>query len=118
MGSSKTWTIILAIILIFLWIKYSSLKEKNEQLSDLVAEYQYALEQANENIEGANSIIEDAQGYAWSSYEDMGYALENLYTVDTIFDPGRSSFFIPGLSFPKAPLIKVPMLPHIDIPGF
>ena len=112
------WVIILLIALVFLWVKYSSLKKEDAELSDLVAEYQYALEQANENIEEINSVIEDAQLYAWSSYEDMGYALENLYTVDTISDPSRNTFFIPSFSFPKAPSLKVPILPHIDIPDF
>ena len=84
MGSSKTLAIILTVAFIFLWTKYSSLKEDNEQLSDSLAEYQYALEQANDNIEEANSVIEEAQSNAWSSYEDMGSALDNLDTVDTI----------------------------------
>jgi hypothetical protein len=29
----------------------------------------------------ANTNIEDAKGYAWGNYYDMGYALENLETV-------------------------------------
>ncbi len=46
-----------------------------------------ALEEANSNIEEANSNIEDAQGYAWSNYQEMGEALENLTTVDTVAEP-------------------------------
>lgn len=87
MGSSKAWAIILLVAFIFLWTKYSSLKEENKQLSGLMEEYQYALSQANQNIEEANSIIEDAQSYAWSTYQEMGDALDNLYTVDTVQEP-------------------------------
>lgn len=34
-----------------------------------------------ESLEQANSNIEDAKGYAWNSYEEMGEALDNLETV-------------------------------------
>ena len=37
--------------------------------------YQNALDEANSNIE-------DAQSYAWSSYDEMGDALDNLTTVN------------------------------------
>ena len=68
-------------------MKYNNLKENNITLSSQLDEYQYALDQANANIEDANSIIEDAQGYAWSSYQEMGEALDDLQTVDTILEP-------------------------------
>lgn len=83
--------IILIFIVIFSVIKISNLnKEKNNlenELSyceDAIDEANDNLEQANNNIEELNSIIEDAQSYAWSSYGEMGEALENLYTLDTI----------------------------------
>ncbi len=78
---------ILLIILIFGWLKYNNLKEENATLTNRVDAYQSALQQANENIDEANSIIEDAQNYAWSSYEEMGNALDNLTTVDTVSEP-------------------------------
>lgn len=78
---------ILLAIFIFGWFKYNSLEEKNSVLTDHVSAYQYALNEANENIDEANSIIEDAQGYAWSSYEEMGDVLDNLTTVDTVSEP-------------------------------
>ena len=77
----------LLFILIFGLVKYNNLKENNITLSSQLDEYQYALDQANANIEDANSIIEDAQGYAWSSYQEMGEALDDLQTVDTILEP-------------------------------
>ena len=55
---------------------------------DLIYEYRSALSEANDNIEEANSVIEEAQWHAWSDYYDMGYALDNLYTVDTVDGPG------------------------------
>ena len=83
----KILSVILLIILIFIWARYKDLKRETAESADLVDEYQYALEQANENIDEANSIIEDAQGYAWSSYEEMGDILDNLTTVDNVLEP-------------------------------
>ena len=86
-GKYKILFFAFLIILIFGWLKYNNLKEKNKTLVDQVDVYQYALDQANENIDEANSIIENAQNYAWSSYEEMGDILSNLTTVDTISEP-------------------------------
>jgi len=90
--NSYKGTIIVVILIagIWIWSLYGDIKElKNENfyLQDSLSSYQYALEEANNNIDEANSIIEDAQNYAWANYEEMGYALENLYTVDTISEP-------------------------------
>ena len=63
------------------------LQAENSYLENRISDYESSLEEANSQIEEANSMIEDAQGYAWSSYEDMGYALDNLSTVDTIPEP-------------------------------
>lgn len=78
---------ILIGVIVFGFIQFNKNNKKIERLTDLISEYQYALNQANENIEEANSIIEDAQNYAWSSYQEMGEALDNLYIVDTVFEP-------------------------------
>lgn len=83
----KIMFFILLAVLLFGWLKYNNLKEEHTILLDEVDEYQYALSQANQNIEEANSIIEDAQSYAWSTYQEMGEALDNLYPVDTIPEP-------------------------------
>jgi hypothetical protein len=50
------------------------LKNELEEVQDELYAHEDALYQAN-------SSIEDAQSYAWSSYEEMGYALDNLETV-------------------------------------
>ena len=86
-SSYKIIAIILAILLFFSYTNSHSLGKKNIILEDRLSEYQSALSEANDNIEEANSTIEDARGYAWSSYHDMGSALENLSTVDTVQEP-------------------------------
>lgn len=58
-----------------------------DHLQTRLSNYEDALSQANDNISEANSAIEEAQGYAWSSYEEMGGALENLQTVDEVSTP-------------------------------
>lgn len=66
---------------------YYSLQEENDQLQNQIQDYQDKLSEANGNIEEANSNIEDAKGYAWNNYYDMGYALDDLDTVDTVPEP-------------------------------
>lgn len=56
-------------------------------MEDSLSDYKYALEDANRVIEDLNYMIEDAQGNAWGSYEDMGYALDSMYTRDTVDEP-------------------------------
>ena len=90
MENNKKYSYIIAILIVVLLIlgqKYKTLKSENEDLTSLVDDYDYSLTQANDNIEEANSMLEDAQGYAWSSYDEMGQALENLTTVDTVRRP-------------------------------
>lgn len=86
--------IILVIISGSLWFENQDLRENNESLASQVDnletkinDYSYALEEANSNIEQANSSIDDASSYAWSTYEEMGYALDNLEAVDIISEP-------------------------------
>jgi len=50
-------------------------------------EYKNALEEANNNIDEANSMIEEAKWYSWERYEEMGDALDSLYTIDTVSEP-------------------------------
>lgn len=83
----KIAAIILLIIIFFLNFEYKQSQRQNRILKDQLSEYQDALNQANDNIEEANSIIEGAQSSAWSSYDDMGDALDNLSTVDTVSEP-------------------------------
>ena len=52
-----------------------------------IAKWKTALGEANETIEKLNSSIEDAQGYAGSSYSEMSDALENLEKGETVDEP-------------------------------
>lgn len=68
--------------------------EYEEYYEDAVAQcevvrddYRMALRDAEESIEFANDQINDAQGYAWADYEDMGYMLESLEEVEEADDP-------------------------------
>ena len=49
---------------------------------DIYEETYDDLNRYEEALEMANSNIDEAKGYAWSSYEDMGYALDALDTVE------------------------------------
>lgn len=76
MKNNNGWFfIVLIILLIWFWRDHRNLENKLEETQDELYEYQYALGQANSNIE-------DARWYAWESYDDMGYALENLETIE------------------------------------
>ncbi|MBI2448623.1 hypothetical protein HYV44_03680 [Candidatus Microgenomates bacterium] len=93
MEQKKETTIIIVIVLIagiWLWSSHntiSDLQSQNSSLEDTIDEYRSALSEANDNIEQANSIIEDAKWYTWESYDDMGYALDSMDTVDTVSEP-------------------------------
>jgi hypothetical protein len=78
---------IFIIALLILGQKYKDTKAQKQYLESIVDDYSYALSRANDNIEEANSMIEDAQSYIWSDYEEMRYALDSLETVDTISEP-------------------------------
>ncbi len=87
-------TIVLVVIIFIQLGRINNLQEANQEwqdevytLEDLNDDYSDALDEANTNIEQANSSIENAQYYAWETYEDMGYALENLETVETVDEP-------------------------------
>ena len=72
---NNTWLYISLIALsILFWRGQHNLRGQLELSRDELSSCEDYLDQANSNIE-------DAQSYAWSSYEEMGYALDNLETV-------------------------------------
>jgi peptidoglycan hydrolase CwlO-like protein len=101
MDKEKELKTIIGVIIVIavIWISqnYTAINNLEEEKAGIeaqveeceykVIDYQGALEEANNNIEDANSQIEEAQEYAWSSYDDMGYVLDDLYTVETIDKP-------------------------------
>lgn len=68
------WVAVLVVVIITLWVK---LDNRNERISELEDEFDYCAQQ----VSYANDAISEAKGYAWSDYEDMGYALDNLEEV-------------------------------------
>ncbi len=88
---------VIVIALLWVWQNYKVINKlekdityaesQTEECEYELRDYQDALEEANNSIEEANSQIEDAQYTAWSSYDDMGEFLENLYTVETVNEP-------------------------------
>lgn len=93
MEEKQSKTIIFIILLVagvLLWRNHNTIVAQQSEINDYQSQlddYQNALDEANNNIDEANGYIEDAQGYAWSSYDEMGQALENLTTVDRIDNP-------------------------------
>lgn len=90
MEENNKWLIIVLIILsIWFWRDHHNLKkqlaETQNELSyckDSLDESENNLNQCSESLDQVNSNIEDAQSSAWSSYEDMGDAIDNLETVN------------------------------------
>ncbi len=79
--SSNGILIIILIAGFWIWSLYGDIKElknNNLYLEDKLSSYKISLEEAN-------SMIESAQSYAWSSYEEMGYALDNLYPISVSY---------------------------------
>jgi len=77
------WIFILLVILsIWFWKDHHNLTSRVESLQDEVADLDNKANSYSDALDQANSNIEDAQSYAWSSYDDMGYALDNLETVE------------------------------------
>lgn len=77
------WIFILLVILsIWFWRDHHNLTSRIESLQDEVADLDDKTNSYSDALDQANSNIEDAQSYAWSSYDDMGDALDNLETVE------------------------------------
>lgn len=101
--SNNTLIVLVVIIVIFLfWFsdnkklenRIDQLSSENEQLLDKnyeleqkVDDYADALYQANDNIENLDNQIENAQYSAWSTYQEMGFAIDELYTLRTVDVP-------------------------------
>ena len=89
---NKKELIILIIVIATIWIwnnhkTITRLENDNYYLEGQLDDCQIVLQEANDNIEEVNSYIEDVRGYAWSSYDEMGWALDNLMTVEMIYEP-------------------------------
>lgn len=89
---NRTKTIMFIVILIAvltvgsIWIfnnykEIDRLKTENSRLKTGISYLEGRLIEYQDALEEANTIIEDAQSQAWSSYQEMGEILENLDTV-------------------------------------
>ena len=77
------WIFILLVILsIWFWRDHHELTSRVKLLQGEVADLDDKANLYSDALDQANSNIEDAQSYAWSSYDDMGYALDDLETVE------------------------------------
>lgn len=81
---SNGLTILLVIAVVWLMIAGHGHKKTIERLHETIDECSSSIDDANSIIEDLNSGIEDATWAAWSDYDSMGYALENLSTGDTV----------------------------------
>ena len=77
------WLFVILIILsIWFWRDHHKLTTQIQILQDEVYELNNKVNSYSDALDQANSNIDDAKGYAWSSYDDMGYALDNLETIE------------------------------------
>ncbi|MDD2890855.1 MAG: hypothetical protein PHE49_09510 [bacterium] len=75
--------LLIAIIgLLIFWSEYSNLKNSLIETQDDLYYTEDRLYSCRDAIDEANSQLDEAYNYAWSSYDEMGEILENLYTVD------------------------------------
>lgn len=76
--------LIIGIIIIFIifLINHNKLTNEIHSLKNEMNDLEYDNYAYSEALDRANSNIEDAQSYAWSTYEEMGDALDNLETVN------------------------------------
>jgi len=93
----KGWLTIILVIALIWAIFFHKDKYEGQTAEEWFNYYDYevaindelrdALQEANYNIEEANSMIDDAKWYAWESYEEMGEALDSLDNVETVSEP-------------------------------
>lgn len=80
---NNKWTIIgLIIVSLLFWRDHHKLVNRIENLNNQVSSLEDEKSSYSNALDEANSNIEDAQGYAWATYQEMGEALENLETIN------------------------------------
>lgn len=66
---------------------YAEEESSRADLRDRLAEYQYALEEANNTITAHNDQISTVQMYTWDDYEAMGDAIDSLEEFSLVDEP-------------------------------
>jgi len=80
---NSSWLVIaLIIISLLFWRDHHKLTSIIDDRDDQIYDLENELESCTDNLDQANSNIDEAKWYAWETYDDMGYALDNLETVD------------------------------------
>ena len=79
--------IVLIISLIWLGITDYNQNKTISEMSGIISQCSGAIDDANNNIQNLNSQIDDVQSLAWSDYDAMGYALENLSNGQEVHNP-------------------------------
>lgn len=83
MKEKGRWFFVIFIILsIWFWRDHHKLTTQIQNLQDEIYELNNKVNFYSDALDQANSNIDDAKRYAWSSYDDMGYVLDNLETVE------------------------------------
>lgn len=83
MKEKRNWFFwVLIIISIWFWRDHHKLTNQIELLREESYEFERKTRFYSDALDQANSNIEDAQSYAWESYDEMGYALDSLETVE------------------------------------
>lgn len=80
--SSWGWTLFI-ITAVILGIVLSGMDSSSKKVADCSA----AIIRANSTIEDMNATISDAKDSQWSSYADMGDAIESLEEGGTVSNP-------------------------------
>lgn len=80
----KSIPVALASVAILLFSAGCSSSQRYENLQNELTELQDCVEIANDRIDELNDQLLSAQNLAWSSYEDMGIALDDLYEVSRV----------------------------------
>lgn len=73
--------ILLVILLACFWFDHRSLSNELNILNDEVDSLNHEVSSFSEALDQANENIEDAKDKAWSSYNEMGAALDHLEVV-------------------------------------
>lgn len=72
---------IFSLILIF---NFNNKENTTTACEEIVDVYRDKLHEADKTIEDLNYQIEEAKASAWSSYEEMGEALDSLETAEIV----------------------------------
>lgn len=83
-SSLITGFIIGFIFSLILLINLNNKENTTTACEEIVDEYKDKLYEANKTIEELNYQIEEAKASAWSSYEEMGEALDSLETAEIV----------------------------------